>query len=80
MIGQTSAETTDLSPQNNILMRMVSWVENGQAPETITGMKYVNDTKSLGVQFSRNHCKYPLRNVCVDKRKASKPEGWKCVL
>lgn len=42
MIGQTSAEMTDLNPQNNVLMRMVEWVENGNAPETVTGTKYVN--------------------------------------
>ncbi|TAQ85040.1 hypothetical protein B7494_g6636 [Chlorociboria aeruginascens] len=42
MIGQAGDETTSLDPQNNILMRMVDWVENGHAPETITGTKYVN--------------------------------------
>jgi hypothetical protein len=44
MIGQTGAETTTLDPQNNVLMRMVEWVENGNAPETVTGTKYVNVT------------------------------------
>jgi len=42
MIGQTGAEATTLDPQNNVLMRMVDWVENGNAPETVTGTKYVN--------------------------------------
>lgn len=44
MIGQTGAETTTLDPQNNVLMRMVEWVENGNAPETVTGTKYINVT------------------------------------
>lgn len=44
MIGQTGAESTALDPQNNVLMRMVEWVENGNAPETVTGTKYVNVT------------------------------------
>lgn len=42
MIGQQGVETTTLDPQHNVLMRMVDWVENGNAPETVTGTKYVN--------------------------------------
>lgn len=45
MIGQTGAETTTLDPQNNVLVRMVDWVENGNAPETVTGTKYVNASR-----------------------------------
>lgn len=57
MIGQTAAEATNLDPQNNILTRIVDWVENGNAPETITGTKYVNDNQTLGVEFTRKHCR-----------------------
>lgn len=57
MIGQTAMEVTNLDPQNNILTRIVDWVENGNAPETITGTKYINDTQTLGVEFTRNHCR-----------------------
>jgi len=42
MIGNQLETVTSTDPQNNVLMRMVDWVENGNAPETITGMKYVN--------------------------------------
>jgi feruloyl esterase len=45
MIGQTGAETTTLEPQNNVLVRIVDWVENGNAPETVTGTKYVNASR-----------------------------------
>ena len=41
-IGQTSAEVSSLDPQNNVLLRIVDWVENGNAPVTVTGTKYVN--------------------------------------
>ncbi|KAJ9618300.1 tannase protein [Taxawa tesnikishii (nom. ined.)] len=39
--------------QHNILLRMVDWVEKGDAyaPETVTGTKFINDTVSLGVDF-----------------------------
>lgn len=42
MIGQADIETTSLDPQNNVLMRIVDWVENGNAPDTVTGTKYIN--------------------------------------
>ncbi|EMC97790.1 hypothetical protein BAUCODRAFT_137637 [Baudoinia panamericana UAMH 10762] len=81
-IGQTTAGSanTTLDPQHNILLRMVDWVENGNAPDTVTGTKFVNDTASLGVSFVRNHCRYPLRNVCVDPANYQNPAAWKCVL
>lgn len=40
---------------------------------------FVQDTASLGVDFERNHCKYPARNTCVDPENYRKPEAWKCV-
>lgn len=41
-IGQVTGGPTD--PQHNVLMRMVDWVENGNeaAPESVTGVKYIN--------------------------------------
>lgn len=70
-----------LDPQHNVLMRMVKWVETGAsaAPVSVTGVKFVNDTVSLGVDFERKHCKYPLRNKCVDPENYKNPESWKCV-
>lgn len=43
-IGQTAigALNTTLDPQHNVLLRMIDWVENGNAPETVTGVKFVN--------------------------------------
>jgi len=43
-IGQNSAvvKGAEQTPQNNVLLRIVDWVENGNAPETITGYKYLN--------------------------------------
>jgi feruloyl esterase len=79
MIGQQGIETTTLDPQHNILMRMVDWVENGNAPETVTGTKYVNDDSKQGVAFVRNHCKYPARNVYVGPQNYTSPDAWKCI-
>ena len=79
MIGQTAVETTTLDPQHNVLMRMVDWVENENAPETVTGVKYVNDDPTQGVAFVRNHCKYPARNAYVGPQNHTEPNAWKCV-
>ncbi|KAK5692005.1 Feruloyl esterase [Elasticomyces elasticus] len=81
-IGQNFASTANLTEdaQNNVLLRMIDWVESGEAPETVTGTKFVNDTASLGVDFVRNHCKYPLRNRCKDAANYQSPEAWECVL
>lgn len=68
--------------QHNVLRRLIEWVEKGDsyAPETVTGIKYVNDTASLGVDFTRNHCRYPLRNKCKDGENHKDPESWECVI
>jgi feruloyl esterase len=43
LIGNQIIQLGDtLDSQHNVLLRIVDWVENGNAPETITGIKYVN--------------------------------------
>ncbi|KAK7464293.1 hypothetical protein VKT23_006460 [Stygiomarasmius scandens] len=68
----------NLSPDRNILMAMVRWVEEGIAPESILGRKFVNDSDGLGVEFSRRHCKFPLRNMYNGQGDSTKPESWSC--
>jgi feruloyl esterase len=43
-IGQNAAvlKGVEQTAQNNVLLRIVDWVENGKAPETLTGYKYIN--------------------------------------
>ena len=50
-IGQNAAlvKGAEQTPQNNVLLRIVDWVENGNAPETVTGYKYVNVSERLGI-------------------------------
>lgn len=79
-IGQQAPSTASLDPSENVLMAMVQWVEQGTAPESIIGTAYVNGTKSLGVDYKRAHCKYPLRNVYSGTGDVKDPSSWKCVL
>ncbi|KAE9405371.1 ferulic acid esterase [Gymnopus androsaceus JB14] len=74
--GNLTAETLD--PERNVLTAMVRWVEEGIAPETILGTKYVNDTTELGVEFSRRHCRYPFRNTYNGTGDSSDPDSWSC--
>ncbi|KAE9370689.1 ferulic acid esterase [Stipitochalara longipes BDJ] len=78
-IGNQLASVSTLDPQNNVLLRIVDWVENGNAPETVTGTKFVNDDPMQGVAFVRNHCKYPKRNVCTNPGNYTSPDAWACV-
>jgi feruloyl esterase len=65
--------------QHNVLATIVDWVEKGIAPETITGTKFVNDTLALGVDFERNHCRWPYRNTYLGQGKdPKKAESWEC--
>ena len=54
--GGASGQGIPFEPQQNVLAAIVAWVEKGQAPDSLTGTKFVNDTISLGIDFQRNHC------------------------
>lgn len=55
--GGGSAVGIGFDPRSNVLAALVRWVENGVAPDTMLGTKFVNDTVSLGRQFQREHCR-----------------------
>ncbi|KAF1835687.1 tannase and feruloyl esterase [Decorospora gaudefroyi] len=78
-IGQALGEVNNYKPNDNILMALVDWVENGNAPETLVGTKFVNDTQSLGVEFQRAHCKFPKRNQYKGEGNPDVIESWECV-
>ena len=80
-IGNQAKSLASLDPDQNVLTAMVRWVEEGIAPETITGTKFVNDTPALGVEFKRAHCRYPYRNVYVGPPGGmgwKNPANWNC--
>ncbi|KAF2432219.1 tannase and feruloyl esterase [Tothia fuscella] len=92
MVGQSNQKGVPYEPQSNVLAAIVDWVENGNAPQTIEGTKFVNDNATEGIHFKRKHCRYPLRNtykpyssaagfISVDskERQVSSVEDWKCV-
>jgi feruloyl esterase len=72
----------ELDPERNVLMAMVRWVEEGVAPETFLGTKFVNDV-SLGrtkgnIALERRHCRYPSRNNYKGSGDPTQPDSWEC--
>lgn len=76
-IGQATGG--GVGAQKNALQRIIDWVEKGDAPETVTGVKYVDGDKTKGVDYERNHCKYPLRNKFVGPGSYKEVDAWECV-
>ncbi|SLM37899.1 feruloyl esterase b [Lasallia pustulata] len=55
--GGAAAAGVPFEGADNVLAALVAWVENGFAPDTIEGTKFVNDSVGLGVAFRRRHCR-----------------------
>jgi hypothetical protein len=79
MIGQSGSGSMSFYPETNILAAMVQWVEEGIAPDTILGMKFVNDSVAKGLERSRRHCRFPYRNTYIGGN-ASLQRSWECML
>lgn len=78
-MGQLGGTTALDTPEDSMLRRIVEWVEYGNAPEFVRGTKFVNDTASLGVEFTRKHCKYPTVNKYTGSGEGLDEDGWQCV-
>ncbi|KAL6719478.1 hypothetical protein ACLMJK_003718 [Lecanora helva] len=76
--GNAAAEGVGFDAGRNVLAAVVKWVEEGQAPESIVGTKFVNDSVGMGVEYVHRHCKFPARSTYL----GGDPRGidsWKCV-
>ncbi|KAF2732203.1 tannase and feruloyl esterase [Polyplosphaeria fusca] len=78
-LGFTYGLDASADPEDNMLSRIVAWVEDGQAPETIRGTKFVNDDPTQGVAYRRKQCKHPKVNHYFGTGNGTDEEGWRCV-
>lgn len=81
VVGQAGGSSAQgpFDAKHNVVAALVDWVENGNAPDTITGTKYVNDTVQSGIDFQRSHCRWPMRNTYLGGGKdANDPASWQC--
>ncbi len=71
-LGST-VSALDQNPDDNVLARIVAWVEHGKAPEYVRGT-------SVGATtiFKRKHCKYPARNIYVGPGNHTDENAWRC--
>lgn len=77
--GGGSSAQGPFDRDHNVLAAVVDWFEQGVAPDTIIGTKYVNDIASMGVGYTRNHCRWPLRNVYLGGgRNPNDTTSWEC--
>ncbi|KAJ5116854.1 hypothetical protein N7456_001202 [Penicillium angulare] len=74
-IGQGQSTFVDNNPEDNVLLAMVRWVEEGIAPEFVRGSKLNGTT----VEYRRKHCKYPKRNKYVGPGSYKDENAWECV-
>lgn len=76
MFGQNEDAS---AASTNIIDVLQDWVERDSAPDTLTGTKFWYDTPSLGVEFQRNHCRFPYRTTYVgDGADYTLPGAWNC--
>src|SRR5690242_2714359 len=79
-IGNMRRNTASMDPDENVLTAIVRWVEEGIAPETITGTAFRNGTESAGVDYKRRHCRHPYRNVFNGAGDYKDVDSWECVI
>ena len=78
-IGNRLQNSASDDPEENVLMAMVQWVEEGKAPDAIIGSRFVNGTAESGIDYKRSHCKYPSRNTLAPNGDPKDPDAWSCV-
>ncbi|KAM5365042.1 hypothetical protein ACJZ2D_011178 [Fusarium nematophilum] len=74
-IGGNQDTYATYDPDRNVLAAIVRWVEEGVAPEYITGTK-VAGGKTVA---ERRHCRYPRRNVYKGEGDPNSSGSWECV-
>ncbi|KAK4634994.1 putative feruloyl esterase B-2 [Fulvia fulva] len=76
MFGQNEAAA---GASVNVIDVLQDWVERDSAPETLRGTKFWYDTESLGIQFERDHCRFPYRTT-YRSGDYTQPSSWGCDL
>ncbi|KAJ5649256.1 feruloyl esterase B-2 [Penicillium longicatenatum] len=74
-IGQGIGTYVSSHAEDNVLMAMVKWVEEGIAPETVRGSMMKEDK----VEYRRRHCRYPKRNIYKGPGGYEDENAWECI-
>ncbi|KAL3493953.1 putative feruloyl esterase B-1 [Aspergillus germanicus] len=74
-IGQGSGTFAGDNPDDNVLIAMVRWVEDGVAPDFVHGGK----SNGSAISYRRKHCRYPKRNRYVGPGSHIDEDAWVCL-
>jgi feruloyl esterase len=64
--------------KHDAMLAMMAWVENGTAPDSIIGTKYVNDRTQAEVLRQRPLCMYPKEAKYKGTGNVDAAESWEC--
>ncbi|KAH8100948.1 ferulic acid esterase [Cristinia sonorae] len=75
-IGQDKDAYAGTGADDNVLMALVRWVEEGVPPEVLRGAKFEED--GVTPEYWRAHCRWPKRNRYVGPGAFTDEGGWEC--
>lgn len=78
-IGNVASALAGTDPEENVLMAMVQWVEEGIPPETVRGTRPADESET-SVEWHHKHCRYPRRNVYKGPGGPHDEDAWECVM
>ncbi|GAA6002650.1 hypothetical protein JCM10207_007610 [Rhodosporidiobolus poonsookiae] len=56
-------QSTKFDEEHDMILAMIDWVENGNAPDVLIGSKFVGDDIRNGTAYQRKFCPYPQEGV-----------------
>jgi len=75
-LGQDRGAYGGKDADQNALMALVRWVEDGVAPEVLRGVKFSDD--GTIPEYWRAHCKWPKKNRYVGPGAYTEEDAWVC--
>lgn len=54
-----AGQSLSFTPQDDMILATIDWVEKGVTPKSLIGVKYKNDNLAQGAAFTRLFCPYP---------------------
>lgn len=79
-IGQTwPLGDGERDAEHNMLLALVTWVEEGRKPDFVVGTKFRDDGVGEGVEKQRRLCVYPKKSVWDGEGDWRREGSWRCV-
>ncbi|CUA76625.1 putative feruloyl esterase B-2 [Rhizoctonia solani] len=72
-----NGQSMSFDADHDAVLALMRWVENGTAPESIVGAKYVGDNRTAGVEYTRLFCPYPQEGKYIGGD-ATNATGYEC--